>query len=138
MKKNILVIILAAVIIVVAGGSFYGGMLYKGSQTPARRTGIGSANSARFAAGASFSSGSVASIDSQSITLKLPTGGSRIIFYSATTEVGKFVSGTVSDLQVGDNVMVNGKTNTDGSITAQSIQIRPAGQAGPGQQGAPQ
>jgi hypothetical protein len=34
--------------------------------------------------------------------------------------------GSISDLNMGQKVMVNGKTNPDGSIAAQNIQIRPA------------
>lgn len=131
LSKNIKIGIMVVVAIVVIAGSFYGGMVYKGSQTPARRTfGPGTAGT-RFATGGSVSIGSIVSIDGTSITLKMQNGSSRVILYSPTTEVGKFVTGKTSDLQAGENIMVSGQTNSDGSITAQSIQIRPAGQNAP-------
>ena len=138
-----------AVVVVVGGGSFYGGMKYAESKStrgqfsradlqnlsPEERQqriqqfgslGMGSRNggSGNRAAGG-FTSGEILSKDDKSITIKLRDGGSRIIFYSISTEVVKLVSGTASDFEIGKSVVVNGSANQDGSITAQSIQIRP-------------
>lgn len=74
-------------------------------------------------------SGEIISKDDNSITVKLRDGGSKIIFYSSGTEISKFASGSAADLEVGKNISANGKTNPDGSITADSIQIRPAAPA---------
>lgn len=126
MKKNTQYIIGLIILLAVAGGAFYGGMLYKTSQTPVREAGFnGPRTGARFANGNNFVSGNIVAKDTQSITVKARDGSSKIIFYSPSTEVGKFVTGALTDIQVGQTVMASGKTNSDGSITAQSIQIRP-------------
>jgi hypothetical protein len=134
MNKTLLSII--AVALIVGGGAFYGGMKYDQSKVSADRqarfqqfggsNGFGWQRGTRGANGSGFASGEILSKDDKSVTIKMRDGGSKIIFYSDTTEVGKFVNGTLSDLEVGKNVSVNGKVNSDGSITADSIQIRPA------------
>ena len=127
MDKKILIIAII-VLIVVGGGAFYGGVLYQKSQTPARgnlqafnrtgRTGT---------AGGNFVTGSVIAKDATSITLQLPgNAGSKIVFYSGTTQISKMASGTPDDLANGTNVTITGTANSDGSVTAQNIQIRPA------------
>ncbi len=139
---NKLITTVIAVAVVVGGGAFYGGMKYAQSQAPQRNaqgfqnlspeerqqriqqfSGSGGGNRGT---GGGFTSGEILSKDDKSITIKMRDGGSKIIFYSDTTEVGKFVNGASSDMEIGKTVSVNGKTNSDGSITAQSIQIRPA------------
>ena len=81
--------------------------------------------------------------DDSSITIKLMTppgatadntnnAGSKIVFINTKTQAGKFSTGSAAALTVGATVTVNGTPNTDGSITAQMVQIRPAGSTGMG------
>jgi hypothetical protein len=70
-------------------------------------------------------SGEIIGTDGKSITIKLPTGGSKIIFLSDSTKITKSVDASMADLLTGITVMTSGKTNTDGSITAKTIQINP-------------
>jgi hypothetical protein len=128
--------IIAVIAIVAVAGAFYGGMKYGQSQS---RTSIG----ARFgeqagaraggrggAGGAGFATGDIIAKDDKSITVKLRDGGSKIIFFAPSTEVSKFAAGALADLAVGTSIMANGTANSDGSITAKTIQVRPALPAG--------
>lgn len=69
-------------------------------------------------------SGDILKKDDQSITIQLPQGGSKIIFFSDGTRIAKTISGSANDLTTGTMVMVNGSANSDGSISANNIQIR--------------
>jgi len=76
---------------------------------------------------ANVANGEIISIDDVSLTIKLREGGSKIVFYSASsTPVVQSVIKSPEDLKIGENVLINGKNNTDGSIVAQSIQIQAA------------
>jgi len=116
------------VIILVGAGSFYGGMIYAKSQSAkgfnpqsfrAGQIGDRNGNST-----SGFVTGDIIAKDNNSITVKSGNSGSKIILYSDTTKIDKYNSGAISDLQVGKSISVQGATNSDGSITAQSIQIR--------------
>ena len=143
MTRKILVTVVV-VVILVGGGSFYGGMKYAQSKVP-QRTGQGNfgdfqRNSAanmgglRGSGSGGFTIGEIIAKDSSSVTVKLNDGGSKIVFYSDTTEIDKFAKGTAGDLQIGESVTVSGQANQDGSLTAQTIQIRPARPAVPANQ----
>ncbi len=131
----------AAVIgIVLIGASFYGGYAYAKSSAPSRTftrgqfagaAGAGAAG-AGFAgrgagAGGGFTAGTILSTGNGSITVKLSSGSTQIVLVATSTQVMKSASGSLADLTAGTNVVVTGTTNSDQSITASSIQLRPAG-----------
>jgi len=137
MKKCIAPFILG--VILVGVGSFYGGMTYAKSATSFPTDfaggpgnfpgGVGNAAGRMgggMRSGGGFASGEVLSVDDQSVTVKLPDGGSKIVFFSNSTEITKSVTGAASDVSVGGQVISTGTTNADGSITATTIQIRPS------------
>ena len=81
--------------------------------------------------GPGFAAGEVIAKDETSITVKAQDGSTKIILVTESTEVMNATKGTITDVTVGQNVMVNGAPNQDGSVTAQSLNIRPAGMAFP-------
>lgn len=138
MKKYILVSAIVAV--VVGAGSFYGGMLYGTSASPKsaqartfgnmqgqRGQGMQGAPGERNMGG--ITNGQVLSKDANSLIVKLRDGGSKIVFYSASTTVSTMATGTMDDVSQGTDVMIMGAPNADGSLTAQTVQLRPSGDA---------
>jgi hypothetical protein len=132
--------------IILCSLSFYAGMQYSVSKNTTQRVqfagqfnrmGQTETNGQRTGmrgAGVGMVSGEILSKDAKSITIKDRTGGSKIVFLGASTEVMKSAAGTIDDLAIGTNVITNGTANSDGSITATTVQIRPEGQGfgGPG------
>lgn len=133
MKNNIVSTILIAVI--VGAATFYGGTVYGQNskslqantfQQGGRQFGAGGQGGRPGMAG-NLANGEIMSKDDKSITIKLRNGGSQFIFFSPTTQILKSTAGTADDLLNGANITASGTTNSDGSVTAQMIQIRPAG-----------
>lgn len=134
MNKKIIIAVVITLIIA-GGGGFYGGMLYGKSSGMNLRAGLGPQGG--FAMGqrgggtqqnGGFSGGEIIKKDDSSITVKLSSGSSQIILFSGTTKIMKSVDGSAGDLIIGGQVTITGSKNQDGSVTAQSIQIRPASQ----------
>lgn len=127
------------VALAVGAAGFLGGMQYQKSRTPSGFANFGSfrgqgTNSPQgMAAGGNrmmparggnrMTAGEVLSMDANTLTVKLPDGSSRIVILSEKTVYNKTQAGTLSDIKVGDNISVFGITNSDGSETAQSVQI---------------
>ncbi len=129
--KNIIGIGIVA-ILAVGGGMFFAGMKYGESKAPSTTGPAQFAGRGNFRGGAAgqnggFTSGTILSMDNQSITVKMRSGGSKTIYYSGSTQVGKMDSGNASDLKTGDQVLATGTSNPDGSIAAQNIEVTPAG-----------
>lgn len=147
-KKLIAAIV---VVIIVGAGAFFGGTVYEkdklssqgllrsanaqgggqrgqgfsgGQNGPGGARMMGQGQGGNNGAG-DFSAGQIMSKDDKSITIKTRNGGSQIVFFSGSTTIGKTVSGSASDLSNGQQVMASGKNNSDGSLAADNIQIRP-------------
>ncbi len=130
MNKKIGLVVLG---IIVLSTVFFAGDVYGKSKIPARGQGNQTfafntqGRGMRNVGGmGGFIGGEVISKDDKSITVKLQDGGSKIIFLSTGTKVSKQITGTVSDLAVGTEVSVTGAANADGSVNAETVQIRPS------------
>lgn len=136
MKRNLIITIVVSLF--VGALAFYGGMMYGTQKNSALRgpgnfdrvnmNGQGLVN--RQPSGG-FANGEVLSKDEQSITIKLRDGGSKIVLLSASTTVAKMADGSMNDVIVGSNVMVTGTSNSDGSLSAKSIQLSSSMPASP-------
>jgi len=131
MNKTLIGVIV--IVLLVGGGAFYGGMKYQQSKSPLSNftrqnfqanAGAGLRQGIGGGAGAGFVSGEVMAKDSQSLTLKMTDGSSKIIFFSSSTGISKTAAGTINDVEIGKQIMVSGTQNSDGSYTAKTIQLR--------------
>jgi len=137
MDKNLMIVIAVVAIILVGGISFFAGTKYSsksradfagregfgaGQRQAGQRTGVGrmQGQGGRL----NFMDGELVSKDNQNLTIKLADGGSKIVLLSASTTVSKSSTGSINDLTPGCKMMINGDTNSDGSVTARTIQLR--------------
>ncbi len=133
-----------ALVISIAGGAFYGGMQYEKSiaakVVPAGRNFAGgtrqggnlpgkqnNGNAMRQGGqnGGGFVAGEILSKDDKSLTIKTRDGGSSIVYFAPTLMVRKADAGSLTDLAIGQQVMVSGKTNADGTLSADTVSISP-------------
>lgn len=128
MKKQINLVLAIALLIVIGGGSFYGGTIYQKSHGNQIRGNFANRNmrtpdQTNRQTGIAPVSGQIVSLDDKSATIKLKDGGSKIILFSDSTVFNKNTTGSKSDLTQNEQIMVTGSQNSDGSITAQTLNI---------------
>lgn len=130
LKVNYLTAVISLILVLV---SFYGGMQYQKFQTIASITSFsrqpgntnGTQNRQRLTGGFRPVAGEILTANDTSLTVKLTDGSSKIIILS-TAPITNTAQATKADLKVGTKVMVVGTENSDGSITAISLQLNPS------------
>lgn len=131
--KPVIALVIALVVGAIAG---CGGYYYRGTKIPtrgnfaqgagARGAGAGIAGQAGRGGMGGRVTGQIISADATSITVKLADGSSKIVLLSGQTMINRATQGAKTDLTSGTTVAVFGATNSDGSVTAQNVQINPA------------
>jgi hypothetical protein len=137
-----------AITAVICGiGGFFGGAQYQKTHTKVAATpgfnqpvgGVGGqrptgTNGSRMGAGTGFRpvSGEITGLSGSTVTVVDSNGTASTVKVSNSTEVSQTTTGSLSDLQTGDQVLVMGSQSSDGSIAAESIQLNPANTFGAG------
>jgi hypothetical protein len=73
--------------------------------------------------GGGMVSGSIIAVDATSITVKTNDGSTKIVLVGSSANISLVTIGSASDLKTGENVVVTGTTNTDGTVTATNIRL---------------
>jgi hypothetical protein len=138
--KGVRIPIPAAALVVIAVGllGLWGGAQLKGSNASATTNatngngfrrgngefpggGGGGRNGANPGRGGTV--GTVQSVDGNMITITTPNGGTVTVTVNGSTTVTKTDTGSLSDVTPGENIIVRGTTNSDGSTTANQITV---------------
>ena len=82
-------------------------------------------------AGPRGTAGTIKSVDGNTMEVSTRDSVVKVTLTDQTT-VQKFATGSLSDLQVGEQVMVAGETDSSGVVTARSVQLIPESQQLPG------
>jgi hypothetical protein len=132
LNKNTLPSILISLVLGLGAG-YYIGTHHTTMQAGLARGGTGQGGADRrggFARGGpngDMINGDVVSLSDNILTVKGRDGGSRVILFTGSTKVSKSVAGEKADVKEGASVLILGKQNSDGSVTADTVQIRPTG-----------
>lgn len=140
MDKTIISIVVGAVLV---GLSFSGGMMYGQNEnglknlfvklTPEDRekqlsalaavSGLVVSTPKEVSNNQNFPSGKIIARDNKSLTVEFEKGISKIVFFEVNTPITKGVAGSLQELIIGEQIIVTGSINQDGSISAQSLLI---------------
>ena len=123
---------ITVLVAVVGGLAFFCGIQYQKMQATTftsgqygQNGGQGAGRLGGRAGGSRPTTGQVISQDATGFIVKLPDGSSKIILVGSSTMFVKTSTASASDIKNGDRLMVFGTQNSDGSATAQNIQINP-------------
>ena len=145
MKIDKNLVITGLVLVIVAAGSFFAGAKYqslktrlKGEFGAVRMMGgdddqvffrNGQAGQVGMGRGITMGfrpvAGEIISSEDGSITVKLTDGSSKIVTITDDTTINTAAEASASDLKTGESVAVFGTQNSDGTVTAQSVQLNP-------------
>ncbi len=117
------------------GVGFGGGYFFRNSQIASARANFTGQFQGRAGIGGTFRQGGrgfgeavvgdIISQDANSITVKLADGSTKIVLLGSSTTYSNTQTASMSDLKQGLKVAVFGTANSDGSVTAQSVQLNP-------------
>lgn len=132
MKYNLVIVVTIVTAVVVGAAAFFGGTKYQQSrgganfrQFQGRMSPMGNGNNNQNRGSFRPVQGEIISMDDKSITVKMPDGSSKIVLLPDSVTVSKVDTASKSDLKVGVKVGVFGTENSDGSVSAENIEINP-------------
>lgn len=119
MKNN--TIIMAVVSILILGIGFFGGVKYQQSQRNPNTFQFRQ----RFGDNTSSVRGQIIRNDNGNLTIKLSDGSTKIVIVPSSVTIYKTDNASVSDFKTNEEILIFGTQNSDGSITAQNVQLNP-------------